>query len=211
MTIARLGALFALVLAALGACAHHGREEASRESGDDEQELDVRDVAGEAKVSLVDAIRAAHAARPGRIVEAELEGEVEHGVRSVFYELTVVADGGVFEVKVDAATGAVSSVEAEDDAKEAAELKELAATIPAGSQGIGDLVLRAESLAAGARAVKAEYEVEHGRSSCEVVLLRGRELLEADVDPLHPDAAKPAKPEDDHEDEDDEDEDDDED
>lgn len=207
MRIATFGALFALACAAAGGCAHHGHAEGSSESadaGDHETELDVRDVAGEAKVSLVDAIRAAHAARPGRIVEAELEGEMEGGRRSVFYEVMVVAEGGVFEVKVDPATGAVSSVEPEKDAEEIEEMKGLAATIPAGSQGIGDLVVRAESRAEGARAVKAGYEFEHGRSNCEVVLLRGREVLEADVDPLHPDVATAAKSKGEKEDEDDE-------
>ena len=205
MRITRLGLAATITCAALIGCAHQGGAGgANSDEGDDEQELDVRDVAAEAKVSLVDAVRAAHAARPGKIVEAELEGEVEGGIRAVFYEMTIVDDGKAFEVKVDAATGKVTSVEVEDDAEEAAEMLALAASMPPHTRGLGDFLKIAEGRAPSARAVKAEFAVEHGRAIYEVELLRGRDLLETDVDVLHPDMKADVKEPEDEKDEGDE-------
>jgi uncharacterized membrane protein YkoI len=189
MRIAKLGLGLAMASAALAGCAHakSDRGGAAHDESADEQELDVRDVAGEAHVTLLQAIRTAHAAQPGKVVEAELEGEIEKGVRSVAYEVMVVDGDRVLEVKVDPASGKVVSVEPEAEAKEIAELKALAASIPAGTQGLGDFVVRAEKSAPHAQSVKAEFEVEDGRLNCEVVMLRDGKRIELDVDPVHRD------------------------
>ena len=157
-----------------------GAHEAAKDE-EDEQELDVRDVVGEAKVSLATAIGAALAARPGTAIEAELEGELEDGKRQVFFEVMIVAPGGiVYEVTLDPATGAVKNVVVEEDAKEAAEIRAAAAALPPHAKSLGDLVALAEA-STGAHAVEAKIEAEKGGAECEVELLKGREKIDAEV------------------------------
>lgn len=174
----------ALLGAGLVGCVRAHQDGAPGRAGaedEKETELDVRDVAGEAKVSLGDALRAALDARPGTAVEAQLEGEVADGRRRVFFEVMIVgADGGVSEVTLDPATGSVLRVEAEKDAEEAREIRAAAAAIPSGAASLAEAVKRAEA-ATGARAVEAKIEVEKGRCGCEITLLEGRRIIEADV------------------------------
>jgi uncharacterized membrane protein YkoI len=209
-TVTRIGWAAALACAALAGCAQtktDAPKDAAKEAG--EHELHARDVAGEAKISLVDAIRAAHAARAGTVVEAELEGEIVHGTRSVFYEVSVVSGADVLVVKVDPVTGKVTSVEPEDEADEAKEMRERAAALPPGTHGLGDYVLKGEARTPGARAVKAAFELEHGALNCEVKFLKDGKIVEVDVDPAHPDhAGKPAAAEKHGESDDDDDDDD---
>lgn len=62
-------------------------------------------------VTMEDAIKAATAAYPGRVVEAELEEEDGKTV----YEVEIVTDGGTSrEIEVDAATGKITEEESED-------------------------------------------------------------------------------------------------
>jgi len=87
-------------------------------------ELDVRDLAAEAKVSLGQALETAmHAYPAGDPVAAELEGDAEGGKRSVAFETAFVnaQSGEVFVVKVDHVTRKVISSEKEADAEEAKE------------------------------------------------------------------------------------------
>lgn len=75
---------------------------------------------GKAKVSLTQARAIALKARPGEIVDQELEKEA--GGSGLRYSFDVRATGKTYEVGVDAATGRVLENGAEPAAKEAAEV-----------------------------------------------------------------------------------------
>ncbi|MEY6433506.1 PepSY domain-containing protein [Thioalkalicoccus limnaeus] len=60
----------------------------------------------EAKISLIDAIRSAETHQGGQAIEAGLDDDSFRPA----YEVTVVKDGRVFDVQVDAVNGAVFGV-----------------------------------------------------------------------------------------------------
>ena len=72
-----------------------------------------------AKVSLKQARAAALKARPGRIVDQELEKEL--GGSGLRYSFDIMSHGKIIEVGIDAMTGAVLENDAENPAKEAKE------------------------------------------------------------------------------------------
>ena len=77
------------------------------------------ELAGQAKVTMVKAQAIALKARPGRIVDQELEKE--GGGSGLRYSFDIVSHGKTIEVGVDAMTGAVLENGAESRAKEAKE------------------------------------------------------------------------------------------
>ena len=78
-----------------------------------------RELAGGAKVTLVQATAIALKARPGRIADQELEKE--KGGSGLRYSFDIVSRGKTIEVGVDAATGRVLENGAESVRKEANE------------------------------------------------------------------------------------------
>jgi hypothetical protein len=76
---------------------------------------------GKAKVDLTHARATALKARPGKIVDQELEKEA--GGSGLRYSFDVKASGKTYEVGVDAVTGRVLENGGETAAKEAAEVK----------------------------------------------------------------------------------------
>jgi uncharacterized membrane protein YkoI len=68
-------------------------------------------MAAACKISLATAIETALAKVKGRALNAETE--IENG--KALIEVTIVSDGKVWEVEIDAVTGAVIEVEQEDD------------------------------------------------------------------------------------------------
>lgn len=76
-------------------------------------------LAKSAKVSLKQARAAALKARPGRIVDQELEKEL--GGSGLRYSFDIMSRGKIIEVGIDAMTGAVLENGAENPAKEAKE------------------------------------------------------------------------------------------
>jgi hypothetical protein len=72
-----------------------------------------------AKITLAQARAAALKARPGRIVDQELEKEA--GGSGLRYSFDVISHGKTIEVGIDAMTGAVLENDAESRAKEAKE------------------------------------------------------------------------------------------
>ena len=76
-------------------------------------------LAGKAKVSMAKARAIALKARPGRIVDQELERE--GGGSGLRYSFDIVSHGKTIEVGIDALTGAVLENGAENPAKEAKE------------------------------------------------------------------------------------------
>jgi hypothetical protein len=79
------------------------------------------ELAGGAKLSLAQARAIALKARPGKVVDQELEKEA--GGSGLRYAFDVVSHGVTYEVGVDAATGKVLENGAESAAKEAQEAK----------------------------------------------------------------------------------------
>ena len=77
------------------------------------------ELAGKAKVSIIKARAIALKARPGRIVDQELERE--GGGSGLRYSFDIVSHSKTIEVGVDAMTGAVLENGAENPAKEAKE------------------------------------------------------------------------------------------
>lgn len=71
----------------------------------------------QAKISLTDAIKAAEHKTGGKAMEAEVDDESS----TVQFEVEVLKDGKVHEVKVDGITGKVLKVSLEDESKEGAE------------------------------------------------------------------------------------------
>jgi len=71
----------------------------------------------QAKISLTDAIKAAEHKTGGKAMEAEVDDESS----TVQFEVEVLKDSKVHEVKVDGITGKVLKVSLEDESKEGAE------------------------------------------------------------------------------------------
>jgi uncharacterized membrane protein YkoI len=80
-----------------------------------------RQLAAHSKITLAQATAIALKARPGRIVDQELEKE--GGGSGLRYSFDVVSQGKTIEVGVDAMTGAVLENGAESPGKEAKEAK----------------------------------------------------------------------------------------
>jgi uncharacterized membrane protein YkoI len=77
------------------------------------------ELAGQAKITLAEARTTALKARPGRIVDQELEKEA--GGSGLRYSFDVKSHGRTIEVGVDAATGKILENSAESAAKEGKE------------------------------------------------------------------------------------------
>ena len=77
------------------------------------------ELAGQVKITLVQARAAALKARPGRIVDQELEKE--GGGSGMRYSFDIKSGGKTIEVGIDAMTGAVLENGAESPSKEAKE------------------------------------------------------------------------------------------
>jgi len=88
--------------------------QASESKSDEAKELQLF---SQAKISLIEAIKAAEQKTGGKALEAELDEEA----KSVQFEVEVVKDGKVHEVKIDGKTGQVLKVALEDESSEGAE------------------------------------------------------------------------------------------
>ena len=151
---------------------------------------DPRDLVGKAKLSLLQAMAAATAACPGAAVQAELEGETDDGKLVVFFEVMIVgADGHLHEVRIDPASGGVLSnedvtAEADEDGENDGEAHELAAfraTLRHAELTLPALVQKAAEIVNGTP-VAAELELEHGGPVCDLRIVHGRYLIQAEVE-----------------------------
>ena len=71
----------------------------------------------QAKISLTEAIKAAEQKTGGKAVEAEINDESS----TVQFEIEILKDGKIHEVKVDGKTGKVLKVSLEDESSESTE------------------------------------------------------------------------------------------
>ncbi len=149
---------------------------------EEDEHIDVRDVAAQAKIGLVQAIDLALKAQPGSAVEAELEGEVEDGKTEIFYEVMVVGtDRGLFEVKLDCVTGAVFEAARATDPDELEELAVFEVLLSNSKRTLKQLVEAADAIVKG-QAVSAQLEDDHGAPSCEVTFVHARYRIEVEVE-----------------------------
>jgi uncharacterized membrane protein YkoI len=163
-------------------------------AAEQEWHLDIRDIAGQAKLDLPQAIAKALEARPGQALTAQLEGEVEDGTTTVVYEVLILADDGhLYEVEIDPGDGHVVEQEQEGGpwsewyCRRFLEMARLS---------LEQLLERAATKVKG-RAVAVEVELERGHPIGEVVVLnehdlielefelRAGDLLEIELQPLH--------------------------
>ncbi|MCK5942754.1 MAG: PepSY domain-containing protein [Planctomycetes bacterium] len=149
----------------------------------DGRHVDVRDLVAEVKVSLAQAVAVALETSPGKVVEAELEGEREDGKVDVFYEVMIVGIGGsLHEVKVDPHSGRVRSTE---DATEkeggGSELAEFQQILRHCELDVGGILKKAEAIVRGIPA-KVELGWEDGQPVFEVQVVNGRYLIDAELE-----------------------------
>ena len=146
-----------------------------------EVELDPRDVAGRVKVPLREAIAAARLVQSGTVCEAWLEGEVVGGETEVSYQVVIVEDRTLHEVELDAVTGRVLDVEAQDAGHYLSQLRAFQAGLRSAERDLDDLIASAQEVVKGI-AVGAGLKVENGEPGGEVVFANSRYLIEAEVD-----------------------------
>lgn len=80
--------------------------------GDDDHDRARRALEAGEILPLSDILTVAEAARPGRIIELELDRDDGRWI----YELELVSpEGRLYEMEIDAATGAILEIEREDD------------------------------------------------------------------------------------------------
>ena len=106
-----LTALFATVIMA-GTTMNQAQASESKDKEAKELQL-----FSQAKITLTDAIKAAEHKTGGKAMEAEVDDESS----AVQFEVEVVKDGKVHEVKVDGITGKILKVSLDDETKEGAE------------------------------------------------------------------------------------------
>jgi len=149
---------------------------------DDDGAVDLREAAAGAKVSLSQVIGLALAARPGSVVEAELEVEGEGADKAVFYEVTIVGDDKqLYEVKLSPSDGAIVEQSVEDDLDDLRELRGYAQVLLHTERTLGQLVDGASALVKG-QAVYAGLEFDDGGPECEVLVVNGRYLVEVELE-----------------------------
>jgi hypothetical protein len=143
---------------------------------------DPRDVVSKAQIALADAIGRALVVCPGAAVEADLEGEMEKGVMSIFFEVMVVGkDGLLHEVKLDPVSGAILSNEAASDAGEIEDLAAFRAVLRHTEIGLVGLLGKVGGVVNG-QPVKAALKLEHGQPECQVTIVNGCCLIDAKLE-----------------------------
>ena len=139
---------------------------------------DPRDLAPHVKISLREAVSRAVAARPGRAFEAELELWTEGEQHGLAYEVDLVGPHGeLFEVSIDAQTGAARSIEQDEDEEE---VRAARTVLRHCELDLSALIAKAEEIAKGS-AVSAELEYADG-PLCQLRFANSRYLIEVELE-----------------------------
>ena len=109
-----LTTLFAMALTA-GAVTNVAQAGESKEKEAKELQL-----FSKAKISLIEAIKAAEQNTGGKALEAELDD----GSNAVQFEIKILKDGKIYEVLVDGTTGNILKVSLDDESSESTENEE---------------------------------------------------------------------------------------
>lgn len=137
--------------------------------GDDT--ADILAAAPTANVSLADAIRAAADARGGDAIRAALTASEEGGARAVMYRVWVLAQGGAFDVSVDAQSGRVLYLRT-GDADDTREISALRGAAGPDRRPLEEIVTLAAKTAPGATPWAAAYLTAETPRSAQVALVR---------------------------------------
>ncbi len=165
-------ASLALVVAAATACSSRPPFPTARTfglGGDDT--ADILAAAPTTNVSLGDAIRAAAGARDGEAVRAALAASDDGGARAVAFRVWVLAQGGAFDVSVDAQSGRVLYVRT-GDADDTREIAALRGAAGPDRRPLEELVALAAATAPGATPWAAAYLPAETPRSARVSLVR---------------------------------------
>lgn len=168
LTTIRTAGLSLLAAAALASCslfASYGDE-------------DPRGFYKQASISLPEAIEAAVGVQSGRIVEADLEHDETSG--ELVYDIDMLGVDGVYQVLVDPRTGAVIRQGLDDDSD--AEFERFRTALRATGMPLEALLKKAMAATAGVP-VSIELESDDDGVECEVVFVRGKDLVEVELDP----------------------------
>lgn len=114
MTTKHTKLLITLVAAGLTIGSGIAISQATEAKDDDAKEIQLF---SQAKISLIDAIRAAEQKTGGKAMEAEVDDEA----KTIQFEIEVVKEGAIHKVIVDGKTGLVLQVALDDESKESAE------------------------------------------------------------------------------------------
>jgi uncharacterized membrane protein YkoI len=178
-TRARAGHLTAaaagIVLAGAVGLGGTARPAAAQSAAPSEAEIEAKEIAavGAAKVGLAEAIAAAEKQLGGKVVAAGMEVEADR----LFYDLLVSRDRGLTGVRVDPATGVVSS------AGEAGGGQGQAMPPKNAKIDLGQAVRLAEA-AAGRKALEAGIEQQEGAAVYVVEIVEDGEVSVRRVDPV---------------------------
>ncbi len=167
----RFAAASVLVFSASGALAGQGGPIAAEDDcGDDAIEMDGRDLVTLARLSVVDAIAAAEQHTAGDAVEAELEGCQGAAGNHAWFEIALMDDGALREVRVDASNGDVIGT-AEDD-HDGGEFAGYARALRHSELSLEQLIASAQAVLNGTL-VEAELEFDEGQPVAELLFANG--------------------------------------
>jgi hypothetical protein len=136
-------------------------------------ELDVRDLAAEAKVSLKDAMATAVKAKPGRVVSAVLAGRSRGTERRTSFDVAIVAEGKPWLVEIDPALGSVIAIELMTDAEESGPAMKAAAMLKDGTPPLY-AAIDAASIVVKGKPVAIGWQPGPAGLRCEVRLVEQR-------------------------------------
>ncbi len=160
-----------LVVVLMGSlCVLHGQG-GGRKGG--RVNLDVRDLAAEAKVSLKDAMAAAVKAKPGRVVSAVLAGRSRGTERRTSFDVAIVAEAKPWLVEIDPVLGSVIAVELMTDAEESGPALKAAAVLKDTTPSL-ETALDAAAIVAKGKPVAVGWQPGADALRCEVRLVEQR-------------------------------------
>ena len=144
-------------------------------------ETDGRDLATLTQVSLLDAIAAVRQQADGEVVEAELEGCHGAAGSNVWFEIAIVGDGALRELRVDASSGEVVGATDEAEDEDHGELARYMRVLRHAELSLEQLIASGQAVVNGTL-VEAELEFDDGQPVAELVFANGRSLIEVEVE-----------------------------
>ncbi len=146
--------------------------------GDNVAEMDGRDLAALTQMNLLDAIAAARRQSNGDVVEAELEGCQGATDSKAWFEIALVDQGALHEVRIDTTSGEVVS---RADEEELGELAGYTRVLRHTELSLEQLIASGQAVVNGTL-IEAELEFDDGQPVAELVFANGRSLIEVEVE-----------------------------
>jgi len=133
------------------------------------------------KVSMSQALEAAQKQVPGGTL---LEVDLEMPEKGPVYAISLLHEKLKKEVRIDAASGSVLKVEAEEDEDDAKEAAEAAKVVAAARITLPQAIQTATKAIDGGRVYEAELKLRDGKPRFEVFLLAKDKCMEAQIDAI---------------------------